>query len=360
MFLSKVKSVALVLCLLGCVVLGGLGTLALAQRSGEPGQTPAKPDAPKIDKEAVRKLKERSIANLKQVGLATHAYLSDHGKLPNNVLGADKKPLLSWRVLLLPYLDQSELYKEFKLDEPWDSKHNLKLLSKMPDVYRTGTEPKDSADTYYQGFAHKDALFPPGESIGINDIPDGTSLTILAIEAWSAVPWTRPVDLPYAADKPLPKLGGPFKDVIHAVLADGLVLPIKRDFDEKLLRLAITRNDNVELDLLPLRAYPPQPPKRERPLLPFFDAIEKARQAQQEANAAFDLALVARREAEQVKQENQKVREALRDVIARLEKLDKKPASEDAKGLLEEFERTRAELRLLRDKLKRLEPPSGK
>jgi hypothetical protein len=360
MFLSKVKSMALVVCLLGCVALGGLGTLALAQRTGEPGQTLAKGDAPKADAEAVRKLKDRSSANLKEIGLAAHQYLNAHDKWPNNVLGADQKPLLSWRVLLLPYLEQGDLYKEFKLDEPWDSKHNLRLLGKIPEVYRTGTEPKDSAETYYQGFAHKDALFPPGESIGFNDVTDGTANTILVVEAGTAVPWTKPVDLPYAADKPLPKLGGPFKDVIHAVLADGAVFPVKRDFDEKLLRLAITRNDNTVLDMRQLRAEPPAAPNPDRPLPPEADAVVKLRQAAAEAREALQMAQESRREAERLLQQQQQVKEALRDVVARLEKLDRKPASEDVKGLLEEFERTRAELRLLRDKLKRLEPAPAK
>ena len=86
----------------------------------------------------------------------------------------------------------------------------------------------------------------------------------------------------------------------------------------------------------------------------------KLRQAAAAARAAEEMAQESRREADRLRQQQQQVKEALRDIIARLEKLDRKPASEDVKGLLEEFERTRAELRLLRDKLKRLEPAPGK
>src|SRR5262249_12447735 len=152
---------------------------------------------------------------------------------PSDHLGSDKKPLLSWRVLLLPLLEEDNLFKQFKLDEPWDSEHNLKLLGKMPAVYKTGVEGKDATSTYYQGFADERAMFPPGKRIGFADVPDGSSNTILIIEAGTPVPWTKPADLPYTSNKPLPKLGGPFPDVIHAAFADGAVLALKRNFDEK-------------------------------------------------------------------------------------------------------------------------------
>src|SRR5262249_50595397 len=58
--------------------------------------------------------------NLKQIGVAFHNYLSNHGAFPASAIyGKDGKPLLSWRVALLPYLEQEALYREFKLDEPW-------------------------------------------------------------------------------------------------------------------------------------------------------------------------------------------------------------------------------------------------
>jgi RNA polymerase sigma factor (sigma-70 family) len=367
MFLAKLKSIAAV-SVVACVLVGGLGTLALAQKPAGPGAkspaaaepAPTLPDSP--DPRVVQRLKEHSIQNLKKIGLAAHEHLDVFKHLPTDILGADKKPLLSWRVKVLPYLGHADLYKEFKLDEPWDSEHNKKLLKKIPEVYRTGTEDGDSHGTFYQGFAGADAMFPPGRTVAVGDIPDGFSNTILVVEAGTPVPWTRPVDLPYAADRPVPKLGGAFKDVIHAVLADGSILPIKRDYDEKLLRLAITRNDNQDLDILKLRAYPPPPPKAESLLDRLLAAPFAAARARAEAQAMAELARAnreqaeaARREAEALKKEPEKLKEALRDLGTRLEKLDRKPASEDARGLLEEFERTRAELRLLRVKVKELE-----
>src|SRR5919201_819842 len=63
-------------------------------------------------------------------------YHDQHDRLPPAVVyGEYGQPLYSWRVLILPYIEQDELYKEFKLDEPWDSPHNLRLLPRMPATY---------------------------------------------------------------------------------------------------------------------------------------------------------------------------------------------------------------------------------
>lgn len=82
----------------------------------------------------------------------------------------------------------------------------------------------------------------------IADIIDGTSNTLLVVEGGSAVPWTKPEDLPYAPTGKIPPLGGAFKDVIHAAWADGSVVAIKRNFDETALRAAITRNGGEVFD----------------------------------------------------------------------------------------------------------------
>ena len=74
--------------------------------------------------------------NLKQVGLAMYNYREAHGRFPAPAIqGPDGKPLLSWRVAILPYLSENELYQSFKLDEPWDSPHNKPLLERMPQLF---------------------------------------------------------------------------------------------------------------------------------------------------------------------------------------------------------------------------------
>jgi hypothetical protein len=85
---------------------------------------------------------------------------------------------------------------------------------------------------------------------------DGTSNTILIVEAGNAVPWTKPEDLHYAADEPLPELGGLFRDVFHAAFADGYVHTLTKKYDETTLRAAITANGGEVLDIETIEARP--------------------------------------------------------------------------------------------------------
>src|SRR5262249_38226153 len=103
------------------------------------------------------------------------------------------------------------------------------------------------------------AAFSTGqEQLPLPNLPDGTSNTILIVEAGNAVPWTKPEDLSYAADKPLPKLGGLFRDVFHAAFADGNVLLLTKQYDEVALRAAITANDGLYFNLDDIEAHPPR------------------------------------------------------------------------------------------------------
>jgi hypothetical protein len=171
------------------------------------------------------RLRTVSANNLKQLALAVHLYCDAHkGRLPADVTDADGKPLLSWRVELLPYLEQKELYNEFKRDQPWDSDHNKKLLARMPKVFASPrVTVKAAGHTVYQGFAGPGTVFEPGKEWGLAQIPDGTSNTILAVEASVAVAWTRPADLPFDEKKDLPDFGKAYAAAPLAVLCDGSV-----------------------------------------------------------------------------------------------------------------------------------------
>jgi hypothetical protein len=139
-----------------------------------------------------------------------HKYHDSHGSFPAAAIkGANGNLLLSWRVALLPFLGQAELYSEFKLDEPWDSAHNLAITERMPAVFDSpGVANKAPNETLYQVFTGPDTLFPDSGGVRLQDIRDGASHTLLIVEGGTAVPWTKPVDLPYVADQPLPQLGG--------------------------------------------------------------------------------------------------------------------------------------------------------
>jgi prepilin-type processing-associated H-X9-DG protein len=210
----------------------------------------------RLPSERVPVARMKSANNLKQIALAMHNYESMYQRFPQAAV-CDKqgKPLLSWRVTILPFVEQGELYKQFKLDEPWDSDHNRKLLPKMPEVYwLPGGATRESATTHYRVFigtgpGGASGLFRPGFELRhgyrMADIQagDGMSNTIMVVEAGEAVPWTKPDELPYHPEKPLPKFAEVHDGGFNAVFFDGSVRFIKNSAPEKPLRYAIMRND---------------------------------------------------------------------------------------------------------------------
>jgi hypothetical protein len=199
--------------------------------------------------EKVRKAAKRIEASndLKQLVLAVHSYNDATGNLPGAAIyDKNGKPLLSWRVMLLPYIDEGKLYSEFHLDEPWDSDHNKKLLEKMPTTFA----PPDSQafkdhETHFQALVGPDTAFEkPGLSIP-RDFPDGLSNIILFVEAKKAVPWTKPEDMTFDAGKLLPKLGGLSDGGFLAALCDGYVRMFPLTMKEDTLRVWATRTNGM-------------------------------------------------------------------------------------------------------------------
>jgi prepilin-type processing-associated H-X9-DG protein len=185
----------------------------------------------------------QSVNNMKQIGLAMHNFHSSFNTFPAAAIcDQDGKPLLSWRVAILPYIEQQALYNEFHLDEPWDSEHNKTLIDKMPRIYAIPNAPAPDGQTYYQVFVDNGALFDVSEGIGLEKVTDGTSNTILCVEAGKSVPWTKPEDITYDPEKPLPKLGNHFPGGFNAGFADGSVKFIKHTIDMDTLRALITRD----------------------------------------------------------------------------------------------------------------------
>jgi hypothetical protein len=184
-----------------------------------------------------RKKVQARINNLKQIGVALHAYHDANGAFPTNVYGPKGEPLLSWRVKLLPYLDQAELYSQFKMDEPWDGENNKKLIEKMPNVFAAPHREPVKGKTYYQGFSAADPLktkpvkgltgrpwLRDGDSKGIRflDIVDGTSNTLAVIEARDGVVWSKPQDLSFGGA--VPALGENGTGETPSLRFDGSVL----------------------------------------------------------------------------------------------------------------------------------------
>ena len=193
-------------------------------------------------REAARRA--QCVNNLKYIGLAFHNHHSVTGAFPSNIVDKDGRPLLSWRVAILPFIEQVALYNEFKLDEPWDSPHNKPLMSRMPTIYYCPSDPRpDPTLTKYLGFEGPGALLEKGRKVEIADVTDGTSNTVAVVEADEVAPWTKPADLPFNPEGP-PSLygaGSSHPGGFNALFADGSVRFIKKTINALTLKALITR-----------------------------------------------------------------------------------------------------------------------
>jgi hypothetical protein len=189
--------------------------------------------------------------NLHRIGIALQGFNGTFGKLPPwAICDKDGNPLLSWRVLLLPFLGEGELFAQFKLDEGWDGLHNIKLVDKLPAVFRTPLGKFQPGHTFYQGFVGKGAgweLMPDSKQrlgavgLSLTDFKDGPANTIAVVDAVESVPWTKPADIPFDAAEPLPQAGGLFKVGTYVLLFDGSVRLVRRSVSPETWRAAITR-----------------------------------------------------------------------------------------------------------------------
>jgi prepilin-type processing-associated H-X9-DG protein len=203
--------------------------------------------------DAVRESRRAECANhLKRIGLAMHNYMSAHQDYlpPPYLASRDGRPLLSWRVALLPHLGYRSLYERFRLDEPWDSPHNRVLLAEMPPEFACPGGPGlRSGRTSYLVIVGPEAEatsvntpFEPTRSVELREFVDGTSNTILVMETTTPVPWTKPDDLRWAPDGPLPRVASPHPDGANMLFGDGAVKFIRPAIRPEILRGALTIN----------------------------------------------------------------------------------------------------------------------
>jgi prepilin-type processing-associated H-X9-DG protein len=192
--------------------------------------------------------------SLKQVVLALINYADTnngfaviHAAGPNGLplKTANDKPLLSWRVAILPYIEQVELYKQFKLNEPWDSPNNKKLIEKMPKIFAS-PKPGKPGYTHVQMVIGPNALSPVGTKFPTS-FPDGMSSTIAVVEAAEPVIWTKPDDV-MLTGKELPKdlkkkFGGLFPGGFNVGMWDGSVRFVSDMVSDQSLANALNPKD---------------------------------------------------------------------------------------------------------------------
>jgi hypothetical protein len=123
------------------------------------------------------------------------AIVSEAGKLP-----------CSWRVAILPFINEKELFDRYRFDEPWDSPTNKQLLPLMPSIFSGSSNPK-SGYTKAVAIVDETSFFPPGRHTNEFQCKDSDSRTILLVQIpESDIPWTEPRDISFSQ----------FVDAVHA------------------------------------------------------------------------------------------------------------------------------------------------
>jgi len=216
---------------------------------------------------AVQKVREAAIRtnamnNLKQIGVAAHNHHDTFRHFPSQrnqpqppVMPGVNAPDISWRVSILPFIEQQNIWNQFDKSADWNHANNMPILSMMPKIYvcvsAGQNEQGGETNTFYQYFTGPNTMFPdPLKKVGVADIPDGLSNTILVAQANAAVPWTKAEDMvvpPGNGPLPLPNTHFP------VLLGDGSVRMIRRErVTDATLRLLIDPRDGM---VLPQNAF---------------------------------------------------------------------------------------------------------
>jgi prepilin-type processing-associated H-X9-DG protein len=186
---SSSSSAPVLLIVLGC---GGMAVLL-----GIPIMIALLLPAVQAAREAARRSQCNN--NLKQIGLALQSYADVHKTFPPAYFADENgKPMHSWRVLILPYLEQKALYDRYNFDEPWDGPNNRQLAALIPPPYRCPTDPTSgpaSTTTNYAAITGPGTMFDGETSANFGTIKDGTSNTLIVVETTAGINWMEPRDL---------------------------------------------------------------------------------------------------------------------------------------------------------------------
>jgi len=148
--------------------------------------------------------------NMKQIVIAFHDYHEEHGHFPPAYsVDEDGKPLHSWRVLILPYIEQEALYEQIRLDEPWDSEYNRQFHEAVPGIFLCRSNPQHNSPDHsrresapyipslsgstYSVVYGADAAFTGSQPTEFEDMKSGVSNTIVLVERRTPVNWMNPL-----------------------------------------------------------------------------------------------------------------------------------------------------------------------
>lgn len=184
-------------------------------------------------------MRTTTMNRLRQNTLAVHNFESAFGHFPSPVMVHASGKKYSWRIAILPFVGRSDIYKKYDFTQDWDSPHNLEVTSEMPDYFRSEGDDPDSTNASFFMLTGPGGL-PHGTPFEIRDFTDGTSNTILAVEAKRDVHWSKPEDIYIDPNEPLPDFGGFHKGGFNATMADGSVRFISEKVAADVLRQLFT------------------------------------------------------------------------------------------------------------------------
>ena len=191
----------------------------------------------------------RTVAeNLQRIVIASLNFESANFSLPTQAITADDgTPLLSWRVAILPFLDQNNLYEQFNLDEPWDSPNNIALLPLMPRIY--AVDGIENGMTTILGIAGDEGLLNQDNQL-ISQIADGAGNTVLHVQADDdqATEWTKPQDIDFDPANPTSGVGNATASGFYTAFADGRVHFIPNTTDDETIDRVFQRADGEVFD----------------------------------------------------------------------------------------------------------------
>lgn len=195
----------------------------------------------------------QTLNNMKQISLALMFYESTNGRFPAAaIMASDGKPGLSWRVAILPYLEERNLHKQFRLDEPWDSPHNQALVDRMPKVFQSPGTSTEGGYTNYLSVRLPNSIIAEGsKGTRIRDVRDGTArtITILEVDDDHAAIWTKPDDYAWDPERPWAGLGNIWSGQFYAAFADAHVQGIPVSIPTETLEGLFTRNGGERVSL---------------------------------------------------------------------------------------------------------------
>jgi hypothetical protein len=189
--------------------------------------------------------------NLKEIGLALHAYHAAYECFPPAFVAENAgRPMHSWRVLILPYLDEEcrKLHAQYNFSEPWDGPQNKKLLDRRPAVFACPTRAHGACRqcTAYAAVFGPQCVFRGTDPVSKAEITDDMNETLLIADVTEAdIPWTKPQDIDITQHpKPGDRLGLSSDHVggFQAVFADGGVRFLNSSIGQATLKALSTRN----------------------------------------------------------------------------------------------------------------------